>query len=671
MPGPGEPCRRRADDVMIRHPPGSRPTRHAIRRRGDAQPPATETMVNSLLPARVNSLLPPITQELRILRSPYDGSAPAWEPRRPPIPKEEGAPPPKRRGSGLLAGRLELNALALMFTTVASAGLGLVFWAVAARLYTEKQVGIGSAMISTLTLMATLAQFNLGNVYARFLPTAGRASRRFVFAGYAGVVAFGLLLGYGFLALGFGDGIFSTSADRLWFPAFIAVLAVFGLQDFVLIALQAAKFVPIENVIFSIVKIILLIVLANSLPHRGITVAWVIPAGIGVLIVTTLLRLRGLPHARSLEAPVGSLPDRRTLGGIVIGEYLSGAIGIVVPMALPLIIVWRLGPEANAYFAMPWLIASSLNLLIWNVASALLVEAAAEPAKAPALVKRALRLTLLIGGGGGLVLLAGAPFILGLLKPTYAAQGTDLLRAMALAVPFNAVIVAWTTLMRVHNRMILLVTQQVLSGIGILVVTLLLIPSIGVTGAGVGYLSVQATCGVVVALPLWRMLHSPGPDESAGQDGLDDQAGQGGPGGSPVAADTAPMPTLNGQRLPVASGHRGPVANGHRSPVSNGRRESVTNGQRGPVPNGQRGPEPNGQGVPAANGHHGLTATGQLTPIASGQLGLTANGQLTPVANGQPRPFANGLFGPLANGQPNKQPNGKRGPVQTPDRKSG
>lgn len=451
------------------------------------------------------------------LQSPYDGSpAAAWPTRRAVREAEREAARARRRFPVLRAGRLEANALALMITTVSTAVLGLLFWAVAARLYAPAQVGAGSAMISTLTLLATLAQFNLGNVYARFLPTAGRASQRFVFGGYACVAGAGVVLGAGFLALGLGDGIFTTAADRWWFPVMVAVLAIFGLQDFVLIAIQGARFVPVENVTFAVVKIVLLVLLATRMPHAGITVAWVVPAAVGVLVVSALLRTRGLPHARSRHVPPGSLPARRTLGGIVAAEYLSGAIGIVVPMALPLIVVRQLGAEANAYFAMPWLIASALNLLIWNVAASLLVEAASAPEKAPDLVRRALRLTLLIGGAGSVVELAGAPLILSLLGPGYADQGTDLLRAMAIAVPFNAVLVTWTTLMRIHNRMATLVVQQVLAGTAVLVLTVLLLPEIGITGAGLAYLAAQAGSAVVVSLPLLRMLRNgsggPAPD---------------------------------------------------------------------------------------------------------------------------------------------------------------
>jgi O-antigen/teichoic acid export membrane protein len=431
-----------------------------------------------------------------------------------------------QRGRGLAGRRLELNALALMFTTAATALLGLAFWAVAARYYSTASVGRGSAMISSLTLMSTLAQLNLGNVFARYLPTAGRSSRRFVLRGYLVVVGFGLVLGAGFAMAGLGRAFFTHPLDRVLFPVYVAVIALFTLQDFVLLSIQAAKYIPVKNVIFSLVKLVLLAMLAAELPDHGIPVAWVLPAVVGAIAVTAAVRLRGLPDPNDPNTPAGELPDRRTMGGVIAGEYVSGAAGVVVPMVLPLLVLWELGAEANAFFSMPWLVASSLSMLIWNVASSLLVEAATDKANAGALVRRALKLSLVVGGAGGLVELAGAPFILAVLGPEYAREGTDLLRVMALVVPFNAVLVAWTTLMRIHGRMALLVTQQVVGGAGTIGLTVLLLPSLGVTGAGVGFVVSQAACGLAVALPLWRMLQAP--------------AGPAGPAGSGATSEAAP-----------------------------------------------------------------------------------------------------------------------------------
>ena len=401
--------------------------------------------------------------------------------------------------------RLELNALALMMTTATTALLGLAFWTVATHFYSTANIGRGSALVASLTLLATMAQLNLGNVFARCLPAAGRKSRRFVFAGYAAVGVLAVVLGYGFVYLGFGDN-FLDGAERAWFPWAIAVLAIFALQDFVLVSIRAARFIPVENVLFALAKLGLLVLLAGIIPSQGIGLAWVLPAGVAVLVVTTLLRRRGLAHPGRLDAPAGILPARRTLGGIVAGEYVSGAVGVLLPVLLPLIVVAELGLTENAYFAIPWLVASSVNLLTWNVASAVLVEGGSDPSRSAHLGRRALKLSLLIGGTGAVFELAFAHVILSLLGGDYASNGTALLRVLALAVPFNVVIVVWSTLMRIHNRMVPVVAQQIVAGAMIVTATYLFIPHLGITGVGLSYAIAQATSGVFLLFPLWRLV---------------------------------------------------------------------------------------------------------------------------------------------------------------------
>ena len=65
---------------------------------------------------------------------------------------------------------------ALVANTVGTNVIGAVYWAVAARLYGPEDLGRATALISALTLVATLSQLNLSNTLMRFLPQMG-ASR--------------------------------------------------------------------------------------------------------------------------------------------------------------------------------------------------------------------------------------------------------------------------------------------------------------------------------------------------------------------------------------------------------------------------------------------------------------------------------------------------------------
>ncbi|MBV9005008.1 MAG: hypothetical protein JO181_10150, partial [Solirubrobacterales bacterium] len=83
---------------------------------------------------------------------------------------------------------LTVNAAALMTGTIATNALGVVFWTAAAHLRAPAIVGRAAAGVAALTLLATVSQLNLTNVFVRLLPAAGRFSRQLVARGYLAVI---------------------------------------------------------------------------------------------------------------------------------------------------------------------------------------------------------------------------------------------------------------------------------------------------------------------------------------------------------------------------------------------------------------------------------------------------------------------------------------------------
>ena len=79
---------------------------------------------------------------------------------------------------------LFLNAYALGLSGVVTSGLGVVYWAVAARTYPSDVVGVNAALLSLVTLLANVAQLNLRSGFGRFLPVAGTRTAGLVVGGY-------------------------------------------------------------------------------------------------------------------------------------------------------------------------------------------------------------------------------------------------------------------------------------------------------------------------------------------------------------------------------------------------------------------------------------------------------------------------------------------------------
>ncbi len=63
------------------------------------------------------------------------------------------------------------NSLYIMLTSVSSAGFGFFFWMLAAKLYTKEDVGIGTALISSMGLLLLLSRFGLDFSIIRYFHT--------------------------------------------------------------------------------------------------------------------------------------------------------------------------------------------------------------------------------------------------------------------------------------------------------------------------------------------------------------------------------------------------------------------------------------------------------------------------------------------------------------------
>lgn len=413
------------------------------------------------------------------------------------------AGPPTRPARRVLPG-LELNAFALMITTGITSGFGLVFWAVAAQ-YPAAEVGRSSAVISTASMLAVLASLSVGLTFTRFLGSAGDRSRAMVLYGYAAAAVGAALLSTTFVVVFAGDELLTSPLEWFTFPLLTVTLTLFVLQDWVLIALRAARWVPIEQFVFATGKLGLLALFVMTAMHGGIVLAWALPAALAVLVISPFLVLRVLP--RRPAPPGGAVhPSRRELKKIFVGEYATGATTVLVPLMLPLIVVSNLGTQANAYYALPWLISEALNLLLWNIYSSFMAEASNDRDNQPALIRRTFRLAVLVGLGGVPFLLVGAPWLLTLLGGAYAAEGSTLLRLLAVALPFTIVYSMYISVSRVRGLIGRVVTLQVISGVITVGGTVLLVQSVGIAAVGISFLTARAVTTLFVAAPLLRIL---------------------------------------------------------------------------------------------------------------------------------------------------------------------
>jgi O-antigen/teichoic acid export membrane protein len=294
-----------------------------------------------------------------------------------------------RRARAHLNDELYRTGYYLIIGTGITSVLGVAFWALAARLYTAHSVGLNAASISAVALVSGVCSLGLSAVLVRYLPISGTATRLLIVRGYATTVGLSLVCGLGVaLASPVWSPALSFLQEPEWLVGFTLATAgttIFTLQDSVLTGLRAARWIPLENSLYSAGKLVILVAVTAALPLGGPFVAWNAPLLPAIVLVNWLILRRILPSFSSH----GSLERGKVLR-MAAGNYSGSLFGLFGNMYVPVLVANQTSPTEAAYFFVPWLISLSLQLVALNVMTSLTVEAAVDTQRTRELVRRAL-----------------------------------------------------------------------------------------------------------------------------------------------------------------------------------------------------------------------------------------------------------------------------------------
>ncbi|MFF3487027.1 polysaccharide biosynthesis C-terminal domain-containing protein [Streptomyces sp. NPDC002701] len=422
-----------------------------------------------------------------------------------------------RLGPSSGGSQLFRNAYALMLNTGISAVLGLGYWLAAARYYSESAVGQGSAAIAAMKLLAGLTAVTLTGALARFIPVAGRGTGRLIFRTYAGsslivAVAAGVFL----LTLGFWGSSYRFLHDPLiglCFVLSVVAWSVLTLQDGVLTGLRSALWVPVGNTVFSAVKLALLVAFATAIPTMGVFVSWIAAIAVSVLPLGWLVFRRLVPRHVGATADDAEPPSTREIGRFLAGDYTGSLFSLAVVYLVPVLVASQVSSADNAYFYITTTIGGTVNLLAINMGASLTVEGSHDPARLAANTRAALRrmarIMLPVAG----VLFFGAPWILGVFGQGYADAATPLLRWFAVGAVLRVVMETYFAVLRAQSRTAGLAWLQGLLCALVLGLTLILLPRMGLTGAGVAEISSLAVIVLLAAPRLYRIVRAAPPDD--------------------------------------------------------------------------------------------------------------------------------------------------------------
>ncbi len=411
-----------------------------------------------------------------------------------------------------LATPLYQNAYYLMVGTAIDSVLGFVFWIIAARFYSAEAVGLGSAIIAALGLLALLSELGLGIGLVRFLPGAGRNGNDMLntcltVSGSASIViALVFLAGLGF----WSPALLPVRQDPIFFTlfaVFAVVKALLPLVNNTFLARRNAKFIVITNIIGTSLNIALVGVFALLFNSAfGLFVSCFLASATALAIAVIWF----LPRMQAGYRPFPKIQKGvlNELGRYSAGNYVGRLLLQMINNILPLIVINILGAEMNAYFFVAWTVAGVLRIIPSSISNSLFAEVSNEEKSLQTNTIKSLKLMLLLGLPVILLVLIIATWLLLLFGQSYSDNGALLLRLAALSVIPWGINYLYISIARVRKTVVDVIKVAGASTLLSLGLSYFLALKMSLVGVGIGYLAGQSIVAIAVVVSLWRDYHS-------------------------------------------------------------------------------------------------------------------------------------------------------------------
>jgi O-antigen/teichoic acid export membrane protein len=394
-----------------------------------------------------------------------------------------------------------------MLSTGVMAVFGFFFWIINARLYSAEQVGIGTTLISTMTLISSFSILGLGTGLIRYLPTSERKNKKintsFMLVGLTSI----------FVSIFFLVFLKTFSPKLLFvreniiFSLLFILFAVFtslnALSESVFIAYRSSKFVLIKNTTFSIAKLILPIFLV-ALGAYGIFMSMGIAIAVAFLVSLVFLILR----FNYLPKPIIDRIAVKRMIKFSLGNYIAGFIGGLSVMVLPLLITNLIGAKFSAYFYLDMMIANLLFIIPMATSQSLFAEGSYSETELKVQLKKAIRIISLLLVPAILVTFLFGKYILLAFGEKYSDEGFILLKFLSLSGIFVFINAIGSVILNIKHKIKLLILLSLISTTITLSLSVILMKMnlFGIIGIGIGWTVGQGIIALIYLLLIKRLL---------------------------------------------------------------------------------------------------------------------------------------------------------------------
>lgn len=387
------------------------------------------------------------------------------------------------------------NSFFIMASSFVAAGFGFFFWMIAARLYSQADVGIATALMSSMGLLILISRLGLDQSVIRFFPQRDKNK----VLGTAIIVPTAVALGAGLVFIAVVDTVSpELTVVRTIAPLYLAFLGAYSVTwvlEGAFNALRKSEYYFVLNLLYGS-RILFLLPLV-FLGAMGIFSSFGFSFVLGLILALILL-------ARcSIRPELGV--DRvflREAWQFSAGAYIAGILMAAPNMVIPIMVLHVLGAESTANYYITYAIVSILFMIPYAFTTSLFVEGShGGEMKKSVLRTLASMFALLIPAIIGLSLFGEQ--ILNLIGKDYV-EGLVLLRVLALSAVFVSICQTFISIAKVRNdiRSLLIISGFV--SVALLGLGYTLMHRFGLIGMGYAWFATYAAGTLLTGMILRR-----------------------------------------------------------------------------------------------------------------------------------------------------------------------
>lgn len=390
------------------------------------------------------------------------------------------------------------NSLYMMLTTVFTAFAGFIFWMIAAKFYTPEDVGIATAIISTISLIILFSRFGLDFSIIRFFPDRDKSK---VFCTSTIITtAFGLFFGIIFIL---GIDFFAPELYILKSPINAVIyLTIIFLNSFTIfagisyLANRKAAFQFIQSIATGSRFIFLIPFVA--LGPIGILSAFGTSLLLAFFLAIYLIARSGIKIIFSID--YNFLRDSFHFS---FGNYFVGLFKTAPNMILPLMILNTLGAEDTAYYYIVFAISSLLFTISSSISTSLFIEGSHGVALKKSIFKSLfITFSFLIPSMMTIYFFGG--WMLKIIGKEYAVAGIYILQLMVLVSLLMVAINIYFAIKRIQKDIKEIMIISGIIGIILILTVYALMPIYGLVGVGYAWILSYAIGNLIIGIKMWN-----------------------------------------------------------------------------------------------------------------------------------------------------------------------